>query len=394
MKITQVEILHVHGISTSKTTAQRPILIRVDTDEGVYGLGEVGLAYGSAGKAGAGIVQDLAKHIIGLDPINTESIWEKLLKGTFWGQGGGTVVFGGISAIDIALWDIKGKVLGVPVYKLLGGKTRDSIRAYASQIHLDWAGKRTPAARPEEYGVNALKAVKEGYDAVKVDVLMFDKDGNNQKARLEGPFPPAILRLARDRVKAVREAVGPDVDIILENHAKTGVTSAIQLASAVEEFNILYYEEINTPLNPLLHAKAKEKINIPIAGGERIYTRWGFLPFITARSLDVVQPDLGTSGGFSEVKKICDLAHIYEIDVQVHIAGSGVIAAAALHLETAIPNFIIHEHHQKTLMPEYIELCEHNYQPVNGRLTVPELPGIGQELTETAYKKSDRVIIK
>ncbi|HEY0207748.1 mandelate racemase/muconate lactonizing enzyme family protein [Acerihabitans sp.] len=393
MKITQVEVLHIHEIATDGHKGQRPVLVRIDTDAGIYGLGEVGLAYGSAGRAAFGIIQDLARHIIGKDPFNIEGIWETLFKETFWGQGGGAVIFGGISGIDIALWDIKGKALGVPVYQLLGGKTRDKIRSYASQIQLGWSSKRVPAAHPEEYAANARTALNAGFDAVKVDVIMFDKLGKSV-GRLEGPLPQATLRLARDRVKAIREEVGPDVDIIIENHARTDITSSIQLAKAIEEFAIFYYEEINTPLNPKLHKLAKEKINIPIASGERIYSRWGFLPFLTDRSLDVVQPDLGTSGGLSEVKKISELAHIYESTVQVHIAGSGVIAAAALHLEAAIPNFIIHEHHQKTLIPGYIELCEHNYQPVSGHFAVPELPGIGQELTKTAYQKADRITIK
>jgi mandelate racemase len=393
MKITQIEVFHIHGVATEKASEQRPIILRIDTDEGIYGLGEVGLAYGSASKAAVGIVQDLGKHVIGLDPFDTEAIWDRLQKRTFWGQGGGVVISAGISGIDIALWDIKGKALGVPVYKLLGGKTRDKIRAYASQIHLDWASKRTPAIKTEDYARNALKAVKAGYDALKVDVFMFDKDGRHG-ARYDGPLPQQALRLGRDRIKAVREAVGPDVDIIVENHAVTDVTSSIQFARAIEEFNIFYYEEITTPLNPRLHRLAKDDINIPIASGERIYTRWGFLPFITERSLDVVQPDLGNSGGLTETKKIADLAALYEITVQVHVAGSGVISAAALHLETVIPNFIIHEHHQKLLMPGYAELCLYDYQPVNGYLTVPELPGIGQELTEIAYKKADRILIK
>lgn len=393
MKITQVEVLHIHEIATDGHKGQRPIIVRIDTDEGIYGLGEVGLAYGSASRAAFGIIQDLAKHIIGKDPFNIEGIWETLYKETFWGQGGGAVIFGGISGIDIALWDIKGKALGVPVYQLLGGKTREKIRTYASQIQLGWSSQRIPAAHAEEYAANARTIVDAGFDALKVDVIMFDGNGRSI-GRLEGPLPNSIVRQARERVKSIRDEVGPDVDIIIENHARTDITSSIQLARAIEEFNIFYYEEINTPLNPGLHKLAKEKINIPIASGERIYTRWGFLPFLTDRSLDVVQPDLGTSGGLSELKKISELAHIYESTVQVHIAGSGIIAAAALHLEAAIPNFLIHEHHQKTLIPGYIELCEHNYQPVNGVLTVPEIPGIGQDLTSKAYQKADRLTIK
>ena len=133
MKITQVTIYHVHK---RPTTGQRPILVRVDTDEGIYGVGEVGLAYGVGGAAGAAMVKELAARIIGKDPFQIERIWEDFFKHTFWGQGGGTVVFSGISAIDIALWDIKGKALGVPVYELLGGKTRDKVRVYASVMHI------------------------------------------------------------------------------------------------------------------------------------------------------------------------------------------------------------------------------------------------------------------
>ncbi len=172
------------------------------------------------------------------------------------------------------------------------------------------------------------------------------------------------------------------------------MVSAIQFAKAIEDYNIFFYEEINTPLNPRLLQKAKEKISIPIASGERIFTRWGYLPFFNDRSIDIIQPDIGSCGGFSEFKKIADLAHVYEVTVQAHLAGSGVAVAASLHAETAIPNFCIHEHHQKTLLPEYAELCVHNYQPINGRYVVPELPGIGQDIKEKVYKNSDRILIQ
>jgi len=391
MKITQVEVFHVH---LRKNTGQRPVLVRIDTDEGIYGVGEAGMAYGTGGSAATGMIKDLAKLIIGLDPFNTEAIWEKFFKKTFWGQGGGTVVFSGISAIDMALWDIKGKALGLPLYKLLGGKCRPDLRAYASQIQFGWGTERSGKGKKEEYAEEALKAVAEGYDAVKVDALALNRNGTNENVHLEGPLPNSVIQLGAERVKAIRDAVGPDVDIIVENHAYTDMVSAIQFAKAIEEYNIFFYEEINTPLNPKLLKKAKEKINIPIASGERIYTRWGYLPFFTDRSIDIIQPDIGSCGGFSEFKKIADLAHAYEVTVQAHVAGTGVAEAAALHAETAIPNFCIHEHHQKTLLPEYIELCVYNYQPVNGRYTVPELPGIGQDFTEKVYTDSDRILIK
>ena len=395
MKITKLTILYVHNIRTdSSQVGQRPILVRIDTDSGVYGVGEVGLAYGAGGNAAVGILKDYAPYIIGMDPMNTEAIWEKLFKTTFWGQGGGTVIFGGMSAIDMALWDIKGKVFGVPVYQLLGGKCRDSMRTYASQIQLAWAPKRNICKTSEDFAKQALIAVEQGYDAVKADVLQFDENGVSGGFNLEGPLLNKAVSVGEARIRAIREAVGPDVDIIVENHAHTDTVAGIQFAKAIEKYNIFFYEEINTPLNPKLTEFAKHHINIPLAAGERIYSRWGYLPFMEAHSLDVLQPDLGTVGGITECKKICDRAHAYDMTVQVHTAGTGVACAAALHVEASIPNFCIHEHHQKALMPEYIELCTQNYQPVNGRMPVPELPGIGQDLTEKAYQNSDIFVIE
>lgn len=395
MKITKVTILYVHNIRTdSSQSGQRPILLRIDTDKGIYGIGEVGMAYGTGGHAAVGIVRDYAEMIIGMDPMNTEAIWEKFLKTTFWGQGGGTVIFGGMSGIDIALWDIKGKALGVPVYQLLGGKCRNGMRTYASQIQLAWAPVRNICKKPEDFAREAVAAVNQGYDAVKADVLQFDENGVSGGYWLEGPLRPEVVRVGEARIRAIREAVGPDVDIIVENHAHTDTVAGVQFAKAIEKYNIMFYEELNSPLNSTLSTFAKNHINIPIAAGERIYTRWGFRPFLEDRSLDVIQPDLGTCGGITEIKKICDMAHVYDVTVQVHVAGTAVACAAALNVEAAIPNFCIHEHHQKALMPEYIQLCTENYQPVNGMMPVPELPGIGQDLTETAYKNSDLIVVE
>jgi galactonate dehydratase len=208
-----------------------------------------------------------------------------------------------------------------------------------------------------------------------------------------GPQPTWVMNMGIERLAAIREAVGDKVDIIIENHAETDTTSAIQFGKLIEPFNIMFYEEVNTPLNAELTRYAKDKINIPLAAGERIYSRWGYVPFFKNRSLDVIQPDLGTCGGLTEGKKICDMAHVYELTAQAHVCGSPIAKAAALHLETAIPNFCIHEHHRSALVQGNIELCEYNYQPVNGRYTVPELPGLGQELTKRAYDLADKVVV-
>lgn len=386
MKITKVSVYHVH---LRKSTNQRPILIRLDTDEGIYGLGEIGLAYGAAGHAGAAIIKDLAKFVLGKDPFDTELVWNTLLTKTFWGQGGGTVFSAGVSGIDIALWDIKAKALGVPLYKLLGGKLRPDLRAYASQIQLSWNEPvRRMVYKTEDFAESALKAVREGYDCVKVDVLAADENGKPFPT-VRGALPNSVIRTAAGRIRAIREAVGDDVDIIVENHGNTDTESAIAFADAIGQYRILYYEEVNSPLNPKLTQKVKDKVDIPLAAGERIYTRYGYLPFLEERTLDLIQPDIGSCGGITEFKKISDLAFIYDVGVQAHVAGTGIAEAVAVHAEVSIPNFVIHEHHQKTLLDEYRELVTVDYQPVNGRYLPLETPGIGQDITKKVYEDSD-----
>ena len=184
MKITSVDIIDVANEFQSAVNKWRPIVVVINTDEGISGFGEVGLAYGVGASAGFGMAKDLARIVVGMDPLNNEAIWDKMQKKTFWGQGGGTVVSAGMSGIDIALWDIKGKAFKVPIYQLLGGKTRDKIRTYASQLQFGWGtGKdKSMLIEPKQYADIALAAVAEGYDAIKVDPIGMDEKGNwNQK---------------------------------------------------------------------------------------------------------------------------------------------------------------------------------------------------------------------
>jgi L-alanine-DL-glutamate epimerase-like enolase superfamily enzyme len=390
MKITSVDIVDVANDFSSATSKWRPVVVKINTDEGITGFGEVGLAYGVGASAGFGMAKDLAKIILGMDPMKNEAIWDKMQKKTFWGQGGGTVVTAGMSGIDIALWDIKGKVLNVPVYQLLGGKTRDKIRAYASQLQFGW-GTGTDKAmlvEPGQYAEAALVAVNEGYDAIKIDVLAMDDKGNWNQRNLNGVLSDRTARLGYNRLKAVREAVGPDVDIIVEMHAFTDTTAAIQFGKMIQELGVYYYEEPVMPLNPKQMKKVADNVNMPIAAGERIYTRWGYRPFFEDGSIDVIQPDICTCGGLTEVKKICDMAHTYDVTVQIHVCGGPISTAAALQIEAAIPNFMIHELHRYALLEPNTKTCKYNYLPANGMYEVPDVPGIGQELTEETLKNS------
>ena len=173
----------------------------------------------------------------------------------------------------------------------------------------------------------------------------------------------------------------------------TDAATAIQLAKMAEPYDIMYLEEGCTPLNPGVMRKIAEHTSIPLATGERTYTRWGFLPFLENHSLSLIQPDIGNCGGITEAKKICDMAHVFDIGAQMHVCSSPISVAVALHLEAAIPNFVIHEHHIANTPAGTIAECKFDYQPVGGYFTVPELPGIGQDLSERAIERAEIVRI-
>ena len=392
MKITQIDIMTPH---IQENPMWRPILCRIHTDEGIYGDGEAALAYGIASPAAAGMIRDLATLIIGMDPLDSEVIWDKLYKSTFWGQNGGPVVFAGIYALDIALWDIKGKVFNVPVYKLLGGKRRDNLRTYASQLQFGWSDHAETLTTLDEYREVSKKAVAEGYDAIKIDFFTYaPEDGRRYTdedcTRL---LSPKLVDVVESRVAAVREAIGPNVDIIMENHSRPDAQSAVQLGRAVQKYNIFYFEEPNTP-NPKTAKFISSKLSMPIAHGERVYSRWQYAPFFEDQSIQVIQPDLGNCGGLTEGKKICDMAYVYDISVQAHVCASPLSTAVALHLESVIPNFVIHEHHTNNLKPWNKELCTVDWQPVDGKFKVPEGPGLGCEFTDKVLNTENKIIVK
>lgn len=394
MKITSIDVFLVTtGQPSVPKSPWNPVVVRVNTEDGISGYGEVGLAYGDTKESAVGMCRDFAKLIIGMDAQNIEAIWNRL-QNTFWGLGGGPVVYGAISAIDIALWDIKGKSLNTPVYNLLGGKTNQKLRAYASQIQFDWGKVAKPLIHPEEYGEACIKAKEDGYNCVKVDPLCFNMEGKYKGWPCNGILQKHQLNIARDRVKAIRDAGGEDMDIIIELHSLTDANSAVQLARAIEDLNIYYYEEPTMPMNPGNMKEIAERINIPVASGERIYTRWGYRPFFENHSLHVIQPDLGNMGGITEGKKVCDMAKPYDIAVQLHVCGGPQATAAALQLEAVLPNFLIHEHHQAALLEANILTGIHDYQPVDGYFDVPSLPGIGQELSQDAMDKAICITIK
>ncbi len=391
MKITQVEIFDIH---CPERPPWNPIFVRIYTDEGITGVGEAGLAYDWGHSAAAAMIKEIAEAVlIGFDPFKTELLWSRMLRESFWGLGGGPVLYAAMSAIDTALWDIKGKALNVPVYQLLGGKTNDDLRTYASQLQFDWSQDCIKMLTPDDYARAAEKAMAEGYDAVKVDPIVYDENGDSSFDRTK-LFTPKQMKLFGDRLRAIRETVGEEVDIIFEAHSLMGCASAIQMGAIVEEVNCMMFEEPVNYLNSAVHKKVADNLRVPIAGGERLYHRWDCRPYFEDQSIDVLQPDVGLSGGFTEAKKVCDYADVYDIRVQAHVCGGPVATAAALQLEAAIPNFLIHEHHTYAIKHWNRELCKQDYQPENGVFKVPDLPGIGIELNDDVVNRSPKVIVK
>ncbi len=384
MKITKVDVYILDA--GAQRQSRRPICCRVYTDEGIYGDGEAGIAYGTGAPAAFGMVVDMARHVIGRDPMKTELLWEEMFKGTFWGQGGGGIFFAGVSALDIAIWDIKGKKLGVPIYQLLGGKCRDELRCYASQLQFGWTSKIGPWGTNQEYIDIVRHAISEGYDAVKIDFTTYDEEAN-QLLHLdkEGFISNKFYKRIEGRMAAIREEF-PDIDIIVENHCNTDLNSATRIGLLCDKYNMMALEEPVTMLNPDILTELHQRIKTPIAAGERIYSRWGYYNFFKSNSIQLAQPDACNCGGISELKKIADLAHIFDVRIQVHVAGGVITNAASLHLEAAMPNFGIHEHHFRTTQDAINVLGKYEIKPENGKYIVPDRPGLGQELSDHAIK--------
>jgi len=380
LKITDVEIFNVHILRPGGSW--NPVIIRINTNQGIYGSGEVGLAYGVGNSAGIGMVRNLAeKFLIGVDPFRIEHLWNTMYRKTFWAQGGGPIVYGGMSAIDEALWDIKGKALGLPVYELLGGRCWDELRVYAN-------GWYRGCVTPEDYANAAKRVVSDGFNALKFDPFVIRPDGI-------WDYPRRILDrkradLSYERVKAVREAVGPRVDILIEVHGNLGTSSAIIVGKRLEEFSPFFYEEPVDALNVECMKKVSENVNIPIAAGERLYTRYGFRQYIEQQVIDILQPDLGLAGGITETKKIAAYAETYNLHVQPHNCASPISTAAAVQLDACMTNFIIQEVFPYWPKANYAlvkEALEHKV--VDSYLKVPDAPGLGIELNDEAVSQYD-----
>jgi galactonate dehydratase len=362
MKITNLELF---------TVPPRWLFLKVSTDEGLYGWGEP-IVEGRAHTTRAA-VEELKDYLIGKDPMRIEDHFQVLYRGGFYR--GGPVLMSAISGIEQALWDIKGKYYNAPVYDLLGGAVREKIRTYV------WIG----GDRPNDVRNQAKERMREGFTALKMN-------GTEEMDYLDSyrKIDEAVARVA-----AVREAVGPDVGIGIDFHGRVHKAMAKILMKELEPYRPMFVEEpVLSEHNEILRDLAAHS-TIPIATGERMYTRWGFRSLLEQGVADIIQPDLSHAGGILECKKIASMAEAYDVCLAPHCPLGPIALASCLQLDTCTPNFIIQEqslgiHYNQgnDLLDYLIDPLQFEYR--DGYINIPKGAGLGIEINEVKVREADK----
>jgi galactonate dehydratase len=344
--------------------------VRVQTDEGLSGVGEVRMLNHTDALLGY-FSEAVPNHVLGHDPFNIENLVQNMYRNDF--ARAGEIAMSAIATLEMACWDIVGQALGQPVYRLLGGAVRERIKAYANGWY---TGERTP----EEFHAAAQRVVAKGYRALKFD-----------------PFGSGFYELdlaekgrAIELVEAVRAAVGPEVEILIEMHGRFNPATAIEMARELERFKPSWVEEPVPPENLAALKKAAAKINIPIATGERIHTRYDFRELLELQAADYIQPDITHFGGLLEVKKLAAWAENYYVLVAPHNVGGPVSTAAALHFAASTPNFKIQEHFNDFADAWVKSVAPGNPEVVDGYFALPQGPGLGVKFDEEAAQAHPR----
>lgn len=355
MKITGIETLPV---SVGDGYEFAVILVLVHTDEGLTGIGEASLA--GRGRGVIGILDHFAELLVGQDPARIEHWWSEMTRGTFWSNG--QVIMSAVAGIDVALWDLKGKRLGVPVYELLGGPTRDRVRVYR---HL--AGDSTEAIVED-----GLRWRELGFTALRYGPLAaFDPQGLTQWD------PQASIVQTIAATERLRSELGDDVDLLLDAHTMFSPAEAAYLGHALQPYRLYFYEDPIRPLNALSLRAVRDKVNLPLATGEQLAHKWEFQPLIEAELVDYLRIDLVHAGGITEAKKILAAGEMHGQRSALHHASSPVNGVACLHVDMAVPNFGIQEWME--LEPLY-EIFPNAPRARDGYVIAPEGPGLGLEL--------------
>jgi galactonate dehydratase len=346
----------------------RWLFLRIQTNEGITGWGEP-VVEGRAETVRTAVAE-FSDLLIGEDPLRIEDHWQVLTRGGFYR--GGPVLSSAVAGIDQALWDIAGKTYGVPVHWLLGGPVRDRARVYS------WIG----GDEPEQVADQAREQVEAGFTAVKM----------NASGRMEPIETLAGTQAVVDRVAAVRDAIGPDRDLVVDFHGRMSTAMSRRLLPLLEPLSPLFVEEPSLPEYARYLARLVEHTTVPIATGERLYSRWDFRDVLTT-GVAVVQPDVSHAGGISEVRRIAALAEAHDVSLAPHCPLGPIALAASLQLAFATPNFLIEEQSIGIHYNQGHELLDYLVDPsvfrfADGYAAPPAAPGLGIEVDESAVQRA------
>jgi galactonate dehydratase len=354
-----MRIEKVEGLLIGSDLLGANYVLRITTDSGLVGVGQSG-TWGFP-DAVQKVVEQFSGYLVGQDPLRIEHIQQYLCRLRPFR---GNVLWGALSAIDIALWDIKGKHLGAPVWELLGGMYRDKVR-----LHLLLEG-----STPDEIRANARAAADEGFTALKYDPLQAGYQDRSLARVIEG---------ARDMAAAAREVVGLDVDLIFELHRKLSPMQGLAVAEALAEFRPLFIEDPIQIDSVMLQGELARRFSFPLANGERLTNIWEFRDLLAAGGPQYVRPDLGLAGGLTQCRKIAAIAEAHHAALVSHNFQGPLITAAAIHLDVAIPNFLTQEYLKLDESPRPADAVFRSAcRRVGGYIPAPEAPGIGVDLDE------------
>jgi galactonate dehydratase len=346
------------------------IFVQVDTDEGITGWGEITTYPGPvANRAVAAYVDQIGAWLRGEDPAHIEALWHKIFRAmTYVGTRGATTA--AISAIDIALWDIRGKVLGLPIYQLMGGPVRDRIPLYCHPYK---------PTSPETITASAQEIAAAGFKAFKMDPMIHNLTSGNA-GYLDGELAADVEAEALEILAAARAAVGPEMEILIDAHGLYNVPSAVRLANKMAAYNIFWFEEPVPPESWKALKQVREQVKVSLCTGERLHTRWEFVPIFEQGLADFVMPDVTWTGGISELKKIATMAEAYYIPISPHDASGPINVMAGAQVMMTVPNFYKLEVHRYDLSG-YNILIDQPLDVRAGCLYVPNnRPGLGVEL--------------
>ncbi|QLK27557.1 galactonate dehydratase [Natrinema zhouii] len=347
----------------------RWLFLKVTTSDGTVGWGEP-VVEGRARTVRAAVEELMEGYLLGEDPARIEHHWQRLYRGGFYR--GGPILMSAIAGIDQALWDIKGKRFDAPVYELLGGAARDRLRVY------QWIG----GDRPADVGEAAREKVEDGFTALKM----------NGTAELRRIDSPAAVDAARDRLEAVREAVGDEVDIGVDFHGRVSKPMAKRLVTALEPYEPMFVEEPVLPEHNDALPEIAQHTTIPIATGERMYSRWDFKSVFEQGVVDLIQPDLSHAGGITEVKKIASMAEAYDVAVAPHCPLGPIALASCIQVDAFSPNALIQEQSLDIHYNETSDVLDYLADPdvfdyEDGYVDIPDGPGLGIEIDEEYVKR-------